>query len=103
MIKEPSTHVRSSLELYERALHLIPGGTQLISRRATRFAYGVSPIFAAEAKGTRIRDVDGNEYLDWASAVGPVILGYAHPVVDAAVKAQIDAGTVFTLNHPSEV
>ena len=84
--------VRHSLQIYERAKALIPGTTQLISRRPTRAALGVSPIYAERAKGCRIWDVDGNEYIDWTSAVGPVILGYADEVVDAAVRAQIDRG-----------
>jgi len=74
-----------SMELYQRARQLIPGVTQLISRRPTRAALGVSPIYAQRAAGCRIWDVDGNEYIDWMSGVGPIILGYADPVVDAAV------------------
>ena len=78
--------VRKSMELYERALEIIPGGTQLISRRPTRFAYGVSPVYAERAKGARIWDVDGNEYIDWVSGIGAIILGYCDPVVDDAVR-----------------
>ena len=47
------------MELYERALQLIPGGTQLVSRRPTRFAYGISPVYTTEAAGARFTDVDG--------------------------------------------
>ncbi|SVB56308.1 uncharacterized protein METZ01_LOCUS209162 [marine metagenome] len=89
-----------SLEIYERARQLIPGTTQLISRRPTRAALGFSPIYAQSASGCRITDVDGNEFIDWSSAVGPIILGYAHPVVDAAVKAQIDRCSVYSINTP---
>ena len=92
-----------SLEIYERARQLIPGTTQLISRRPTRAALGFSPIYAQSASGCRITDVDGNEFIDWSSAVGPIILGYAHPVVDAAVKAQIDRGSVYSIVHESSV
>jgi glutamate-1-semialdehyde 2,1-aminomutase len=63
-----------SLAILERARQLLPGVTQLISRRPTRAALGFSPIYAASARGCRIRDVDGNEFIDWYSAVGPVIL-----------------------------
>ena len=91
--------VQRSLDLYQRALHLIPGATQLISRRPTRFAYGVSPVYAARAKGARVWDVDGNEFLDWMSSVGAIVLGYADDVVDAAVKEQIDASAIYTLNY----
>src|SRR5262245_611067 len=98
-----SARVRRSMELYRRALELIPGGTQLVSRRPTRFACGVSPVYAASAKGARFRDVDGNEYIDWVSAVGAIILGYADPVVDDAVRRQIGDGTVYSINHELEV
>ena len=67
--------VRRSLELYRRALELIPGGTQLVSRRPTRYANGVSPVYAARGKGARFWDVDGNEYIDWVSGIGAIILG----------------------------
>ncbi|HJP33111.1 MAG TPA: aminotransferase class III-fold pyridoxal phosphate-dependent enzyme [Candidatus Latescibacteria bacterium] len=101
----PAQHasVTRSLEIYQRARQLIPGTTQLISRRPTRAALGFSPIYAESASGCRITDVDGNEFIDWSSAVGPIILGYANPVVDEAVKAQIDKGSVYSIVHESSV
>ena len=69
--------VSQSVELYERAGELIPGWTQLISRRADQFANGVSPVYAQRAKGSRFIDIDENEYIDWISAVGAIILGHA--------------------------
>ena len=57
--------VAKSMEMYERLLELIPGGTQLISRRPTRFALGVSPVVATRGKGSRIWDVDGNVLERW--------------------------------------
>ena len=95
--------VHRSLEIYKRARALIPGTTQLISRRPTRAALGVSPIYAERAKGCRIWDVDGNEYIDWTSAVGPVILGYADDVVDDAVRAQIARGAIYSIVQESAV
>ncbi len=92
-----SSRVKRSLEICERARTLIPGVTQLLSRRPTRAALGVSPIYADRAKGCRIWDVDGNEYVDWMSGVGPIILGYADEVVDGAVRAQIGRGSISTL------
>jgi len=100
-LSEHSVH--RSLEIYERARALIPGTTQLISRRPTRAALGVSPIYAERAKGCRIWDVDGNEYIDWTSAVGPVILGYADDVVDDAVRAQIARGAIYSIVQESAV
>ena len=92
-----------SLALFERARQLIPGATQLISRRPSQFAFGVTPIYAQRAKGARFWDVDGNEYVDWVSAIRAVILGFADQVVDEAVKAQIDRGTMYTINHELEI
>ncbi len=95
--------VDHSLELYRRAERLIPGGAQLVSRRPTRLAYGVSPIYAESACGARFRDVDGHEYIDWVSGIGAIILGYADPVVDEAVIRQIRSGTMTSINHELEL
>ena len=62
---EPGLTVKRSLETYKRAEELIPGWTQLISRRASQYAFGVSPIYAKSAKGSRFIDLDGTEYIDW--------------------------------------
>jgi glutamate-1-semialdehyde aminotransferase len=91
------------MEIYRRAQELIPGGTQLISRRPTRYASGASPVYAVRAQGARFWDVDGNEYIDWASGIGAIILGYCDPVVDDAVRAQIGRGINFSINHELEV
>src|SRR5690242_1562240 len=103
MATERRSRVPRSQELYCRALELIPGGTQLVSRRPTRYASGVSPAFARRAKGARFWDVDGNEYIDWVSGIGAIILGYADPVVDQAVCEQIRSGNCFSVNHELEV
>ena len=98
-----ASRVPKSMALYKRALELIPGGTQLISRRPNRVAYGVSPVYAQSAKGARFIDVDGFEYIDWISGIASIILGYADPVVDEAVRKQIEKGTVYSVNHELEV
>ena len=101
---DPKRHpVQRSLRDYARALELIPGATQLISRRPARLAYGVSPIYADHAKGSHLWDVDGNEYIDWISGIRAIILGYADEVVDDAVKEQIGKGVTFSINHELEI
>ncbi len=95
--------VARSYEIYERAGELIPGRTQLISRRASRFASGISPVYAQSSKGSRFIDVDENEYIDWMSSVGAVILGHADDVVDRAVEEQIKRGSLSSLNSPLEI
>ncbi len=97
------TRVPRSMELYGRALERIPGGTQLVSRRPNRVAYGVSPIYAVRAKGARFWDVDGFEYIDWISGIGAILLGYCDPVVDEAVREQIALGTMYSVNHELEI
>ncbi|MEM7033731.1 MAG: aminotransferase class III-fold pyridoxal phosphate-dependent enzyme, partial [Chloroflexota bacterium] len=96
-------NVTRSYELYEQAEALIPGWTQLISRRPSQFAKGISPVYAQRAKGSRFIDVDENEYIDWVNAVGAIILGHADDVVDQAVKAQIDRGSLYTANSALEI
>ena len=95
--------VKNSYDLYRRAQELIPGGTQLHSRRPTKYANGVSPVYAARASGARIWDVDGNEYIDWVSGIGAIILGYCDPVVDDAVREQIGKGVATSINSELEV
>jgi len=95
--------VRKSLEMFKEAETLIPGGSQLLSRRPIRFAYGVSPIFAERAKGAYFWDIDGNKYLDMTMAVNTLILGYCDPDVDKAVMKQLKKSTIFSILHPVEV
>jgi glutamate-1-semialdehyde aminotransferase len=97
------SRVPRSQELYRRALELIPGGTQLVSRRPQRYANGVSPIYFSRAKGARIWDVDSHEYIDWVSGIGAIILGYGDEVVDEAVLEQISRGTMTSINHQLEI
>ncbi len=92
------------MALYRRALRTDSRGeTQLISRRPTRVCYGVSPIYAAKASGARFFDVDGNEYIDWISGIGAILLGYADPVVDEARQGADLAGTMYSVNLELEI
>jgi glutamate-1-semialdehyde 2,1-aminomutase len=91
-------------ELYRRAKQLIPGGTQLLSKRPEMFLPDQWPSYFSKAKGVEVTDIDGNTYVDMSMmAIGACVLGYADPDVDAAVKAAIDAGSASTLNAPEEV
>ena len=93
---------RSEL-LLERALKRIPLGAQTFSKSHTQYPRGVSPYFADRARGARLWDVDGNEYVDMVSALAAVTLGYCDPDVDAAVRAQLDRGVSFTLSTGLEI
>ncbi len=92
-----------SLELKEKAERLIPGCTQTFSKGPTQFVQGVAPLFLVRGRGSRVWDVDGNEYLDYSMALGPVILGHDEPAVTEAVSRQMRDGTIFSLPHPLEV
>ena len=90
--------------LYERAKQIIPGGTQLLSKRPELYAPHQWPPYAAKSKGCTIWDLDGNAYLDMTTmGIGSCILGYADDVVNNAVKQAIDAGSMSTLNYAEEV
>ncbi|HLW95891.1 MAG TPA: aminotransferase class III-fold pyridoxal phosphate-dependent enzyme, partial [Solirubrobacteraceae bacterium] len=82
---------------------VIRAGTQTLSKGPSQFVDGVSPKYLARGKGCHVWDVDGNEYIDYPMALGPILLGYDYPPVTAAVIAQIHEGTTFTLMHPKEV
>jgi glutamate-1-semialdehyde aminotransferase len=92
-----------SLEWWRRAEKVIPMGTQTLSKSPTQFVQGVTPIYLQRGKGSHVWDVDGNEYVDYPMALGPVLLGYAEPVVDEAIRKQLADGITFTLMHPLEV
>src|SRR5438105_4777354 len=91
-------------ELYRRAKQVIPGGTQLLSKRPEMFLPDQWPSYFSKAKGVEVTDIDGNTYVDMSMmAIGACVLGYADPDVDAAVKTAIDNGAASTLNAPEEV
>lgn len=92
-----------SAELYQQARRLFPYGTQLFSRRPELGAFGQAPIYFERSKNAHFWDVDGNEFIDTAMGVGPVILGYGYDKVDNAVKAQIDRGVLGSLNNALEI
>ncbi len=92
-----------SEELLARALKHIPLGTQTFSKSRTQYPHGVSPFYAAKAEGSRLTDADGNEFVDFVNALCAVTLGYRDPDVDAAVRAQMEEGALFTLPHPIEI
>ena len=90
--------------LYKRARTLIPGGTQLLSKRPEMFLPEQWPSYYSRARGVEVWDLDGNKYLDMSyNGIGACILGAADPDVDDAVKRAIDGGSMSTLNCPEEV
>ncbi len=76
-----------SRELLERARRVIPGGVYGHQNPAYLVA-GDYPVFLTEAEGCRVRDPDGNTYIDFLCAYGPMVVGYRNPVVERAVERQ---------------
>lgn len=90
--------------LWKKAKQLIPGGTQLLSKRSEMFLPDQWPSYFDHAKGVDIWDLDGNHYVDMClMGVSACTLGYADDDVNAAVKRVIDKGSTATLNSPEEV
>jgi glutamate-1-semialdehyde 2,1-aminomutase len=97
-------NLTESLRIQKKAKSLIPGMTQLLSKRPDRFSYGVWPGYYTKAKGVKIWDLDGNEYIDMSiGGIGANVLGYADPEVDGAVLEAIGNGTSCSLNCPEEL
>jgi glutamate-1-semialdehyde 2,1-aminomutase len=90
-----------SEKLFAEALRYIPGGVNS-PVRAFR-AVGGTPFFVNKAKGARVFDIDGNEYVDYVGTWGPAILGHAHPKIVQAVKDAAEQGTSFGIPNPLEV
>lgn len=95
---------KKSQKLWDEAKKIIPGGSQLLSKRAEMFLPEQWPAYYKRAKGVTITDLDGKTYIDMAlMGVGSCTLGYADPDVNKAVKKAVDDGSMSTLNVPEEV
>ncbi len=90
-----------SEKLFEKALKLIPGGVNS-PVRAFR-SVERHPLFIQGGKGSRLKDVDGNSYIDYVCTWGPSILGHAHPSITKAVSSQMKNGLSFGAPHSLEI
>ena len=82
---------------WEKASHVMPMGTASNSRM-----YAPYPLFIARAEGSRVWDVDGNEYIDHNLSFGALVVGHRHPVVIKAVADQLLSGTMYGMSHAPE-
>jgi len=95
--------LRGSGALFDEARQVIPAGAGS-SARTIRFGWDPYPPFIASGTGSRVRDVDGNEYVDYLLGLGPMILGHRHPTMTAAVTAAIaEIGTCLGLPTSLEI
>jgi glutamate-1-semialdehyde 2,1-aminomutase len=91
-------------KLWQRAKRVIPGGNMLLSKRAEMFLPNHWPTYFSRAKGCKVWDLDGREYIDMSiMGIGTNTLGYGHPEVDEAVLSAIHSGNMSSLNCPEEV
>jgi glutamate-1-semialdehyde aminotransferase len=104
MKNKKSLKIKKGIALWNKAKKIIPGGTQLLSKRSEMFLPAHWPSYFKKAKGCEVWDLDGNKYIDmYSMGIGSCILGYADPDVNKAVKKVIDEGSMCTLNSPEEV
>ena len=96
--------IGSGQKLWKRAKRLIPGGNMLLSKRAEMFLPEQWPSYFSKAKGCKVWDMDGKQFIDMSiMGIGTNILGYGHDEVDEAVEKTITAGNMSTFNCPEEV
>ncbi|MBE6557378.1 MAG: aminotransferase class III-fold pyridoxal phosphate-dependent enzyme, partial [Ruminococcaceae bacterium] len=88
--------------LLEREKRVTPLAAQTFSKSYRYFIPGQTPLYIDHAEGARVYDVDGNVYLDFICALGPITLGYNYPAVNQAVAEQLKRGIVFSTQAPVE-
>ena len=93
--------LQKSEELFNQAQKYIPGGVNSPVRSFR--AVGGTPPFIARGSGSKVWDVDGNEYIDYLGSWGPLVLGHSHPAVVEAVKTAAEGGTSFGAPVAQEV
>lgn len=89
--------------LLKKARKLIPGLSQTFSKAPYSYVEGEYPSYVKSGSGSHLIDVDGNKYIDYVLALGPIILGYRYPAVDKAIKKQLENGISFSIPHRLEV
>lgn len=91
-----------SQELHEEALQHIVGGVNSPSR-SYKAVGGGSPVVMERAKGAYFWDVDGNKYIDYLAAYGPIITGHAHPHITEAITKAAETGVLYGTPTPHEI
>lgn len=89
-------------QLFNQVKKVIPLASQTFSKSHLQFVKGAAPLFIVQGKGSRVWDVDGNQYIDFISGLLPVILGYQYKAVDEAITKQLKKGITFSLPSPLE-
>lgn len=92
-------NVKTSKLMFERSKKSLAGGVNSNGRAAQKPV----PLFFERGQGSKVHDVDGNEYIDYVLGWGPLILGHNHPSVINAVKEQLDRGVLYSAQHELEI
>lgn len=100
---QPDKKYKKSYALWNKATKVILNGVQTLSKSPIHIAYGACPIYVERAKGAYFWDCDGNRYIDYPLALGPIVLGHAYDKVDSAVKKQMNNGSLYSLSSPKEI
>jgi len=90
-----------SFELFSKAKEYIPGGVNSPVRAFK--SVGLNPLFISKANGSKIYDVENNEYIDYVGSWGPMILGHANPAIINALKEQLELGTSYGAPTEKEI
>ncbi|WP_346353536.1 aminotransferase class III-fold pyridoxal phosphate-dependent enzyme [Azotosporobacter soli] len=92
-----------SLQLLERAKKITPLGAQTYSKSYRYLCEGNAPVFLERGDGCLVWDIDGNQYVDYICALGPIVIGYNNEKVNNAIIEQLSKGISFSLSTPLEV
>ena len=104
IIRNEGAVMGAGQKLWKRAKQVIPGGNMLLSKRAEMFLPDQWPTYFSKAKGCKVWDLDGKQYIDMSiMGIGTNTLGYGNAEVDDAVRKVVDAGNMSTFNCPEEV
>ncbi len=95
------SYVKSN-ELKERELKVAPLAAQTFSKSWRYFMPNEAPMYIDHGQGSRLYDVDGNEFIDFVCSLGPITLGYNYPAVNKAVIEQLNKGIIFSTQAPVE-
>ena len=95
--------LKNSKKLSLKAKKLIPALSQTFSKAPYSYVDGVYPTYLSRGKGSHVFDVDGNQFIDYVMALGPIILGYNYPRVNNAIINQLKNGISFSIPHHLEI
>ena len=91
-----------SNQMFKKTKRIIPLASQTFSKSYLQFIKGQAPLFLTHGKGSRVLDVDGNEYIDFINGFLSISLGYQYRTIDDAIKKQLRSGIIFSLSSPLE-